>query len=66
MESTRRETSYALMEPAFLRQIVNEASTGSGAQAPAGRAAGTRSKSWYADAAAWFLALGRARSAERR
>jgi hypothetical protein len=66
MESTRRETSYALMDPAFLRQVVNEASTGSGTRAPAGSASRTLLKSWYAGAAGRFLALGRAMAAERR
>ena len=66
MAAPRRETSYALMDPAFLRQVINEASAGSGTRERAGSDPRTLLKSWYAGAAGRFLALGRAMSSQRR
>ena len=66
MEAPRSETSYALMDTAFLRQVVSaDAGASNSARAPAGTEPRTLWKSWYAGAAGRFFAIGKA-MAERR
>lgn len=51
MQAGKLQAGYALMDPAFLRQVVSDTNASSNTKVPAGQAPRTPWRAWYGEAA---------------
>ncbi len=57
MHPVNSQAGYALMDPAFVREVAGDPGVASATMAPAGRASRAPWRAWYGETAARFSAL---------